>query len=95
MKKSIKNCSFFILLCCFIFSCGKNSNNNTTTNSSSDPCEDMRSYNAGVQYGKDDKGGSRISGLPTSTCEGILNYYDDNYNKDCFCKGFYKGQSEG
>ena len=91
---------FLLLFCLFLFvsACGsKNSNSDSTSpskESSSDPCEDMRSYNAGIDYGKNDKKGAEISGNPISTCDGVLQYYDDNYNKECFCTGFYKGQSE-
>jgi hypothetical protein len=53
----------------------------------------MRSYNAGLDYGKNDKNGAEISGNSLSSCEGVLQYYNDNYNLTCFCNGFYKGQS--
>lgn len=71
------------------------SSNNSSSSStkSSDACEDMRSYNAGLGYGKNDKTGAEASGNSLSSCDGVLQYYNDNYNRKCFCNGFYKGQS--
>jgi hypothetical protein len=66
----------------------------SSSSSSSDPCEDMRSYDAGLDYGKNDKKGAEISGNSISTCDEVLQIYNDNYNQECFCTGFYKGQSE-
>jgi hypothetical protein len=55
----------------------------------------MRSYDSGVEYGTNDVKGARVIGNPPSSCAEVLEYYDDNYDQDCFCLGFYKGQSEG
>lgn len=86
----------------FLISCGGNSNSANSSSSdsevssdSSDPCEDMRSYDSGVEYGTNDVRGAREIGNPPSSCAEVLEYYDDNYDQDCFCSGFYKGQSEG
>jgi len=55
----------------------------------------MRSYDSGIEYGTNDIRGARAIDNPPSSCEEVLEYYDDSYNRDCFCLGFYKGQSEG
>lgn len=68
-------------------------NSSSSSSKSSDACEDMRSYNAGLDYGKNDKVGAELSGNSLSDCAGVLKYYNDNYNKTCFCTGFYQGQS--
>jgi len=70
------------------------STTSSSSSSSSDPCEDMRSYDAGLDYGKNDKKGAEISGNSISTCDEVLQIYNDNYNQEFFCTGFYKGQSE-
>jgi hypothetical protein len=66
----------------------------SSSSSSYDPCEDMISYDAGLDYGKNDKKGVEISGSSISTCDEVLQIYNDNYNQESFCTGFYKGQSE-
>jgi hypothetical protein len=89
-------CMLFTL---FLISCGgsSNSGNSSSSESSSseDACEDMRSYDSGIEYGTNDVRGARAADNPVSSCEGVLEYYDDNYDQNCFCLGFYKGQSEG
>jgi hypothetical protein len=94
--KNLQYPLFAIILSLFIVSCGgsNSSKSSSTTSGSSDPCDDMRSYNAGVEYGEGDAGGAKVTGK-LSSCDGVLKYYNDNYKRDCFCKGFYKGQSEG
>ena len=92
------------IFCLFLFltSCNSKKSNSdssspsteSSSSSSSDPCEDMRSYDAGLDYGKNDKKGAEISGNSISTCDEVLQIYNDNYNQECFCTGFYKGQSE-
>ena len=95
LKLSFTSMLFTLLL----ISCGgsSNSGNSSSSESSSseDACEDMRSYDSGIEYGTNDIRGARTIGNPPSSCEGVLEYYDDSYNRDCFCLGFYKGQSEG
>ena len=91
-----------IIFCLFLLltSCDSKKSNSdssspsTESSSSSDPCEDMRSYDAGLDYGKNDKKGAEVSGNSISTCDEVLQIYNDNYNQECFCTGFYKGQSE-
>jgi len=55
----------------------------------------MRSYDSGIEYVTNDVRGARVAEIPVSSCEEVLKYYDDNYDQNCFCLGFYKGQSEG
>ena len=94
-KTSMKNQLTILCLALILTSCGTSSSNNSSSSStkSSDACEDMRSYNAGLGYGKNDKTGAEASGTSLSSCDGVLQYYNDNYNRKCFCNGFYKGQS--
>lgn len=100
--KNLKLSLACLLFTLFLFSCGGGSNSSNSSSSSSevssdssDACEDMRSYNSGVEYGANDVRGARVIGNPPSSCAEVLEYYDDNYDQDCFCLGFYKGQSEG
>ena len=100
-KTSMKNQLTILCLALILTSCGTSSSNSSSSPSSSsatssssnnssssstkssDACEDMRSYNAGPE----------ASGNSLSSCDGVLQYYNDNYNRKCFCNGFYKGQS--
>lgn len=100
--KNLKLSLACLLFTFFLFSCGGGSNSANSSSSgsevssdSSDPCEDMRSYDSGVEYGTNDVRGAREIGNPPSSCTEVLEYYDDNYDQGCFCSGFYKGQSEG
>jgi hypothetical protein len=103
--KNLKFSLAYILFTLFLISCGgsSNSENSSSTDSevssdleeNEDPCDDMRSYDSGIEYGTNDVRGARVAEIPVSSCEEVLKYYDDNYDQNCFCLGFYKGQSEG
>jgi hypothetical protein len=100
--KNLKLGLAYLLFMLFLISCGGSSNSENSSSSdsevssdSNDPCEDMRSYDSGIEYGTNDVRGARAADNPVSSCEEVLEYYDDNYDQNCFCLGFYKGQSEG
>ena len=67
----------------FIFSC-----NNTS--SKKNKCSDMSSYNKGVQAGKNDKRGSKVTGK-RYPCYEIYNKMYSSTDKECFCKGYSDG----
>lgn len=103
--KNLRLSLAYLLLTLLIISCGGNSNSGNSSSSDSevssdsedneDPCGDMRSYDSGIEYGTNDVRGARAADIPISSCEEVLKYYDDSYDSNCFCLGFYKGQSEG
>ena len=72
-------------------SCG-----NSSSKSDSKPCNDMKSYNIGVEDGRTQKRGEDISG-ERSSCSEVFEYYHSNskLSKSCYCKGYRKGHSEG
>lgn len=79
---------FFGVLVLFNLFGNKNNSNSSYSGTStySEPCDDMESYNNGVSFGRLQRGG-----FPD--CDTY--YYDGAAtNKDCWCKGFLKGQSE-
>ena len=50
----------------------------------------MSSYNKGVQAGKNDKAGSRVTGK-RYPCYVVYNEMYSSSNKECFCKGYSDG----
>ncbi|AMQ55554.1 hypothetical protein AO498_04000 [Algoriphagus sanaruensis] len=68
----------------FVYSCGGNSSKESseTYQESSSPCDDMVSYNRGVNTGRANK-----------NLWADCNYFweldnDGNMSKDCYCKGY-------
>ena len=66
----------------FFYSCGNNS-----SSSSKSKCDDMRSYNKGVEMAENDKRASSVTGVRYS-CNEVYAIAPGSYDKSCFCKGF-------
>lgn len=74
-----------------------NTNSSSSSSTKSEACSDMRSYDAGLEYGSNDKRGAEAVGNALSSCDGVLQNVvptNESYDHECFCKGFYKGQSK-
>jgi hypothetical protein len=92
-KKPVKPYVYFLIVFAVIicFSTLNNKSKSNTNNNSNynpqpqtNPCEDMDSYNKGLQYGRLQRGG--LPDCDTYYYEGAAN------NKDCWCQGFMEGR---